>query len=128
MDEVWNAKRFDMIDEFFSPAFLPHGFPSSVPATREGFKQLANVIHQAFPDTYFTVEDTIEESGNVVIRWESTATHKGKFLGMEATNKPVKRSGITIYRIEDQKIVEWWNASDMLPVLVQLGAIKLPLG
>ena len=127
IEEVWNLKHFHLIDDYISPAFLPHGFPSNVPATREGFSQLAQAFHQAFPDLHFTIEDIFEESGNVVVRWDSTATHKGTLLGVAATNKPVKRNGITIYRVEDLKIVEWWNASDMLPVLVQIGVIKLPL-
>lgn len=125
--EVWNAKHFDLIDNYLSPEFLPHGFPANVPATREGFTLLAKAMHKVFPDLHFTIEDTIEESGNVMIRWNSTATHQGNLLGVPATNKPVKRNGITVYRVENQKIVEWWNASDMLPVLVQIGAIKLPL-
>ncbi len=126
IEEVWHAKRFHMIDELCSPTFLPHGLPSGIPATREGFKQVANAMHHVFPDIHFTIEDMIEEQGKVVIRWNSTATHQGNFLGITVTNKLVRRSGITIYRVQEEKIVEWWNASDMLPVLVQLGAIKLP--
>ena len=87
VEQVWNTKQFDLIDKYLSPAFHPHGFPADVPATREGFKLLANALHQAFPDLNFTIEDTLEERGNVVIRWDSTATHQGNLLGVEATNK-----------------------------------------
>ena len=59
--QVWNAKHFDLIDEYLSPEFLPHGFPSNVPATREGFKLLAKTFHQTFPDLHFAIEDIIEE-------------------------------------------------------------------
>ena len=35
-------------------------------------------------------------------------------------------SGITIFRLEDGKIVEEWSESDMMGMLMQLGAIPVP--
>lgn len=126
VEEVWHAKRFHMIDELCSTTFLLHGLPSSISSTREGVKQVANAMHHGFPDIHFTIEDMIEEQSKGVIRWNSTATHQDNFMGITVTNKLVRRNGIAIYRVQKEKIVEWWNASDMLPVLVQLGAIKRP--
>jgi steroid delta-isomerase-like uncharacterized protein len=126
VEVVWHAKNFDMIDELCAPTFIPHGLPAGIPATRDGFKQVAKAFHQVFPDIHYTCEDLIEENGKVVMRWNATATHQGDLMGITATHKPVQRSGITIYRVQDEKIAEYWNASDMLPVFVQLGAITLP--
>jgi steroid delta-isomerase-like uncharacterized protein len=126
VDVVWHAKQFDMIDALCAPTFIPHGLPAGIPATRDGFKQAANAMHHVFPDIHYTIEDIIEENGKVVLRWNATATHQGDLMGITATHKPVKRSGISIYHVQDEKIVEWWPASDMLPVLVQIGAITLP--
>jgi steroid delta-isomerase-like uncharacterized protein len=83
----------------------------------------ANYI-KAFPnksskiDTIFSVED------RVVVRWSVNATQKGPFQGIAPTNKPVKISGITIYRIADNKICEIWRSWDQLTLLEQLGVTK----
>jgi len=116
IEEVGHAKRFHMINKLCSPTFLPNNLPSDIPATREGLKQVANAMHHVFPDIHFTIEDMIEEQDKVVIRWNSTATHQDNFMGITVTNKLVRRNGITIYRVQEKKIVEWCNASDMLPV------------
>jgi steroid delta-isomerase-like uncharacterized protein len=86
----------------------------------------ANYI-KAFPnksskvDTIFSVED------RVVVRWTVSATHKGSFQGIAPTNKPVKISGITIYRIADNKICEIWRSWDQLTLLEQLGVTRQQL-
>jgi predicted ester cyclase len=81
----------------------------------------AAVIHNAFPDFHLTTEDAIAEKDKVALRWESTSTHKGEFMGIPATNKKVSRGAVTIYRIVGGRIVEWWNKSDLLTIMQQLG-------
>lgn len=81
---------------------------------------MVTVVHAAFPDVHFTVEDVIADQDNVVLRWSATATHKGEFMGIAATNKKVAWSGITIYRMAGAKMVEWWNKSDLATVPQQL--------
>lgn len=67
---------------------------------------MATVIHNAFLDIRFTAEDIIAEKDKVVLRWDSTGTNKGEFMGIPATNKKVGRSGITIYRMAGARS---WN-------------------
>ena len=59
----------------------------------------------------------------VVARWTSFGTHSGEFMGVPATGRFLTTSGITIFRLEDGKIVEEWSESDMLGMLQQVGAI-----
>jgi len=48
----------------------------------------------------------IAEGDKVVYRWPATGTHQGEFLGVAATGKPIKITGVTIFRIENGKIAE----------------------
>ena len=119
-EELWHLKNYGIFDELCTPEFVAHDLPSSVSPNKDGFKSMAMMIHNAFPDAHLTVEDTIADKDKVVLRWNFTATHQGEFLGIPATNRKVSWSGITIYRIAGAKIVEWWNKSDLSAVPQQL--------
>jgi predicted ester cyclase len=47
-------------------------------------------------------------------------------LGMPATGKLVRLTGITVVRIRDQQIVEGWDNWDQLGMLKQIGAYESP--
>jgi predicted ester cyclase len=49
-------------------------------------------------------------------------------MGIAPTGKEMSGTGIFIYRIENEKVVEFWPAFDQLSVLQQLGAIPPPGG
>jgi predicted ester cyclase len=49
-------------------------------------------------------------------------THLGDHLGMPATGKPVRITGMTITRIAGKQIVEGWDNWDQLGMLKQIGA------
>jgi predicted ester cyclase len=51
-------------------------------------------------------------------------THRGDHLGMAASGKRVRMTGITIARIADKKIVEGWDNWDQLGMLKQIGAYE----
>jgi len=113
-------KNYGIFDELCTPEFVAHDLPSSVSPNKDGFKGMAIMIHNAFPDAHLIVEDTIADKDKVALRWNVTATHQGEFMSIPATNRKVSWSGITIYRIAGTKIVEWWNKSDLSAVPQQL--------
>lgn len=121
VEELWHEKNYNVVDRLCAPDFVAHDLPAGMSGNREGYKKVATIIHNAFPDIHYTTEDVIADADKVVIRWNSTCTHKGEFMGIPATNKKVSRSGITIYRIVGGRIVEWWNASDLLTIMRQIG-------
>jgi predicted ester cyclase len=53
-------------------------------------------------------------------------THKGDGLGVPASGKQVRLTGITIARIENGQIIEGWDNWDQLGMLEQIGAYKRP--
>ena len=89
----------------------------------EGVKRLAAMVHAAFPDLNFTIEDLIAEGDKVVYRYTIRGIHQNDFMGIPATGKAVKVTGIHIYRIGDGKLQEEWENWDMLGLLRQLGVI-----
>ena len=44
--------------------------------------------------------------------FKDSGTHKGEFQGFPPTNKRVKIRSADLYRIENRKIVEYWDVVD----------------
>src|SRR4029077_9078040 len=57
-------------------------------------------------------EDVIAHDDRVVVRWTSWGTHKGNLLGVPASGRPVKITGIDIFRVKDGKLAELWQNWD----------------
>src|SRR5579862_5260762 len=72
------------------------------------------------------VEDVFGAGDKVVLRWSATMTHRGDHLGMPATGKPVRITGITIARIANNQIIEGWDNWDQSGMLKQIGAYVAP--
>jgi steroid delta-isomerase-like uncharacterized protein len=120
--EFHNEGNLNVADQLISPDFT--GPAGKGP---EGFKALILPIRQGFPDLHFTIEDTVVEGSRVAVRWTWKGTHRGPFAGIAPTGRQVSNEGITIYQIEDGKIVESWSQVDRLGVAQQIGALP-PLG
>ena len=126
--EVWNEGKTQTIyDLLASDAVgvgeLEDGQPLRGP---EEFVPFMERLRGAFPDIQMTIEDAFGAEDRVVVRWSGTMTHHGDHLGMAATGKAVRMTGITILRIRDGKIVEGWDNWDQLGMLKQIGVYASP--
>jgi predicted ester cyclase len=83
-------------------------------------------IFGAFPDIYLKLDDVVAEGDKVAVRFTVTGTHKGKFMGIPATNKKLTMWSIQIDRIVRGKFVEGWERTDILGLMQQLGAMPTP--
>jgi steroid delta-isomerase-like uncharacterized protein len=125
-NEVWNEGRvqtiYDLMDENAiatgqdQPGVEIHG-PGD-------FVKLFNRLHGAFPDIRVTVEDAFGAGDRVVVRWSAVMTHTGDHLGVPATNKSVRVTGITIAQIQNGKIIRGWDNWDQLALAEQLAATR----
>ena len=121
VDEVQSAGNTDAIDEICSPEFVNHSAPPGVPSNCEGVKQLTAMFRQAFPDSYFTVEDMMAEGDKVATRKTFHGTHQDEFMGIPPTGRRVNMGLIDIVRIVDGRVVEHWSMGDNLGMMQQLG-------
>jgi steroid delta-isomerase-like uncharacterized protein len=128
IEEAWNKKNLDVVDEIFAPDLLDHEVDGSeVKSGPDDIKSyLAGYYHRALPDVRMTVEDQVADGDKVVTRITVRGTHQGELLGVPATGKRIEVTGISVDRIEGGKIVEGWVSWDRLGLLRQLGAIPKP--
>jgi steroid delta-isomerase-like uncharacterized protein len=128
VEEVFNKHNPGAVDQFFAPDYVSHNAPPGLPNDREGVKALATMYFGAFPDLKVTSDFQVAEGDIVVMRWTATATHSGELMGIPATGKRTKMTGITTQRIAGGKIVEEWNESDQMSLMQQLGVVPAPGG
>ena len=126
--EVWNEGKTQTIyDLLASDAIgigeLEDGQPLRGPGE---FAPFVERIRGAFPDIHIVIEDAFGAEDKVVVRWSATMTHRGDHLGLPATGKLVRMTGITIARIRERKIIEGWDNWDQLGMLKQIGAYANP--
>ena len=112
-EEVWNQNNLAVCDEIFDEAYAAH---------EKGFRAY---FHTVLPDSHHTIEDLIAEGDKVVTCFRITGTHRGEFLGVPATGKPISVTGMWIHRLENGRIVEGrqWGEWDALGFLQQVGAV-----
>lgn len=110
------------LENLVAPDVVDHNpIPDQAPGF-EGFKQWLASARTSFPDLDGTVEDVIAEGDRVAARVTWRGTHRGEFVGVPPTNKPIEMSAYHHVRFADGRAVEWWGTADVFGVLQQLGA------
>jgi steroid delta-isomerase-like uncharacterized protein len=123
--EIINQHNPDLMDEMYTPDFVWHEPDQDIHGSEEA-KQFVSTFLEAFPDLQVSVEDEIAEDDKVVTRWTIRGTHQGALMGIAPTEKQIELKGITIHRIEGDKIAEEWERYDNLGMMQQLGVVGEP--
>ncbi len=120
--EVWDRQNPRAVDAFLAPNYKRYRSPTAEPLTRDGQKRLLITFRAAFPDSQLTVEAIIAEGDMVAFRSTLRGTHRGEFLGIAPTGKPVTVGLVDVMHIDNGLIVEQWGGPDLSDLLHQLGA------
>lgn len=121
-EQVWNTGNLVQGDLLFAPDFVNHDPVLPTVTDREDYEGFILASRAAFPDFRVRIEDLIASGDRVAVRRVVTATHEGEFGSIPATGRAVTWTGITIYRIANERIVEDWRCYDALGLMTQLTA------
>ena len=114
--------NLSVADELLSPSFALHTPLPSAPGI-QGMKDIITICRAAFEHLDVTVEDMTAEGDKVAARFTAHGIHKGSFMNLPPTGKPITMTGIEIFRIENGKIAELWGEANLLGLMVQLGIL-----
>jgi steroid delta-isomerase-like uncharacterized protein len=122
--EVWNEGKMETVHELLSSDAVAIGQAGGEVELHgpQEFVPFVEQIRTAFPDIKVDVEDAFGADNKVVLRWSARMSHRGHTLGIPATGKPVRLTGISIVQIVNGKIVAGWDNWDQLGMLQQIGA------
>jgi predicted ester cyclase len=124
-EEVVNTGNIDLIENFISPEYTEIHDGKRHVIGFEGAKAHILGVRQTYPDLHIMIERQIVEDEWVVTCITARGTHKGSWLGIKPTGKPVVFTGVNIDRVVDGRIVEHGGAVNMLGPLLEIGAIKV---
>ncbi|MCB9456428.1 MAG: ester cyclase [Anaerolineaceae bacterium] len=122
--EDLNTKNREAGQLFFTADFIDHTNPPELQHGIDGHNRLVALLHAAFPDIHYTIDDIFAEADRVCVRVTLHGTHEGDFFGIPPTGKHVMVGGTHILRIRDGKIAEHWGNNDDLSMMHQLGAMR----
>lgn len=115
-------KNVDLLDHLIHPQFVNHGIPDAKPGP-EGFKEIIQTFHEAFPDMDIKLDNIIAEGDLVATRGCWKATHQGQFMGIPATGNSVSVRYTDFWKVMDGKCIENWVQMDLLGLMQQLGVM-----
>jgi predicted ester cyclase len=102
-EEMWNQGKPALAAELF--------------AQPEGVERFVSQFLVSFPDLQHTVEGMIAEGDEIAVRFSAHGTHSGQWLGFAPTGRSIHYSGVTLARMEGDKIVEhhtWWDKAGLI--------------
>jgi steroid delta-isomerase-like uncharacterized protein len=121
--EAWNAHDPNAVAAVFALDAVIRDVGSPEPLRgRNAIRERAADLMVSFPDFHLRQLDMIVGEDANADRWEATGTHKGAFMGMEATGQRIRVEGATFSRFNaDGLVVEDVNFWDVGALLAQLG-------
>ena len=105
IEELWNQRNWDVIDEIIHPDYRsePPSFPGEWGVA--DLKENCPPFMAMYPDGKWSTLDMVAEGDRVACAWEFNATHSQDGFGIKATGEKVRVLVIGIYTIADGKIV-----------------------
>ena len=123
-EEAWNAGDLTVVDELLATDFVNHEVAETTAPHRELYKRAVVETRTAFPDWTIIIDDLVAEGEKVVARWRSSGTHNGETPGQPPTGARIQIQGITIVRVVEGKIVDFWKQDNSHTVPQQLDAAR----
>lgn len=121
-EDIVTEGVMEVIDEVYLEDAIEHApFGRDLHGKRE-IKASMIGYRAAFPDLTATVEDVVAHGDTVAMRVTLRGTHRGEFMGQNATHNSFEIQSMTFTRIEKGRIAERWVQPDTLGMLQQIGA------
>ncbi len=119
LEDVLGQGKLDKYSDSHAPDFVAHGTDRDFSLAED--MAAAREERTAMPDMQIAVNRMVAEGDLVAVHWTARGTNTQPGMGLPATGKKIKVSGITIFRFKAGKISEEWSAWNMLSVLKQAG-------
>src|SRR5262245_3774691 len=88
--ELWNERRAEVASEIIAE----HGTCQSEAGEIRGVGAFIQGSYEpftaAFPDLRITIEGTVAENDQVVVRWRASGTHSGPGFGVEPSGRRIR--------------------------------------
>jgi|SRR5688572_32458241 predicted ester cyclase len=91
----------------------------------EGVKRASAKMASAFPDRRIEIHALVAAGDRVAVEWTLCGTQRRELLGVPPTGRPECISALSVFRVENDKIVDHWM-SEGIPASRSLEPNALP--
>ena len=119
--EAYNNKDEAIFDEIIAPEYVDHGQTSYMGSPGRGVAGAKNDLKYSLDkldDLNYVVEAMIASEAYpdlVGAYWKGSLTPKAASSENQLAKKIINFRGISIYRVQNRKMVETWHVTDGLP-------------
>lgn len=107
------------LDTLLAPGFTYTG--DGMHFNKDEYIGFMQDMKTAFSGLHMEFPHIVAEGPLVSIRFISTAVNTGSFMGAPANKKNLEIHGIFIRKIENGRVVQEWQSTDLLGVMRQIG-------
>lgn len=125
VDEMWNQKKLEVLDQLIHPDFRSIGPGIGEVRDRNGFLEFTKLFVTTFPDLHADIVEMITEGDCVAKVWKAHGTFDAEYMGAPPNHKFITWSGISVYRFADGKLKEIEWGYDYLSLLQEMGVIPV---
>lgn len=118
---VWDVDApKDLANDVYASDVVDHNPQPGQGPGLEGVLQIVALYQAVFPDLRLTTDDVIISGDRIAVRWSAVGTHEGDQLGVPATHRRIRLTGIDILYTRDGRVVERWGEGNGLEMMQQI--------
>lgn len=124
LTHAWNSHDVEVVLPYYSEDY--EGMDIGEPHVQHGRKAVKEMLRrywQAFPDLYFTIQDTVAEENRIAISWSAEGTHQGPIMNIPPTGHKVEVKGISVIEVEDGLVARGQYIWDLAGMLRHIGLL-----
>lgn len=123
-EEVRSGRNLDYADTLMAEQVLAHQVVSeeevTVNRTPSEYADHVREMIQAYGEFSLEIQELIAQGDKVYVRWRQEGIHIGEVDGYAPTHRPVIEIASAVYRVENERIAEYWIQIDRLGIEKQL--------
>ncbi|MFF2755217.1 ester cyclase [Psychrobacillus sp. NPDC058041] len=123
-EEVRSGKNPDYSNQLMSEQVLAHQIVSeeeqTVLRTPKDYAEHVREMIEAYGNYSLEIQELLVQGHKVYVRWKQVGAHVGVVDGYQPTGLPITQITSAVYKIEDEKISEYWIQIDRSGVHKQL--------
>ncbi|WHY77201.1 ester cyclase [Neobacillus sp. WH10] len=127
-EEVRSGNNPDYSNQLMAEQVLAHQIVSeeeqTVLRTPKDYAEHVREMNEAYGNFSLEIQELLVQGNKVYVRWKQVGTHVGEIDGYQPTGLPVIQMASAVYRIEDEKISEYWIQIDRSGIQKQLECNK----
>ncbi|WP_152393124.1 ester cyclase [Paenibacillus guangzhouensis] len=130
-EKVRSGQEPDAAHRLMAERVLAHQLTSENEVTVErspaNYADHVREMLDAYGPFHLSIEAFIAQADRVYVRWRQSGIHIGEVDGYAPTHQPVIEIASAVYRVEHEKIVEYWIQIDREGIRIQMERNKSPL-